>query len=208
MNLPLHADPLALRLPPRAVDGRRRHVDDLPLDDAALADFNTLLASLDPAAPRVDADQLVTLARWLQRQPAADAEAIVGQRLARAATLRRMLADADWSVDAGYAACARMLLDYLQQVDDVIPDDRPVVGQLDDALLVELSWTRFDAAAVDYDDYCRFRATERPRGDAAERVMAWENDCLARAALVLQRRAVRAHRYVEGGGFPERFRVG
>ena len=38
--------------------------------------------------------------------------------------------------------------------------------------------------------------------------MAWENHCLAQAALIIQRRQVRAHRYAEGGELPERFRVG
>jgi len=208
MNLPLHDDPLALRLPPHAADGRRRLVGELPLDDGALSDFNALLGILAPDAPRVDADQVVTLARWLELQPRAHAEAVVGERLQRAAQLHRLLEDDDWTVDATFGERARHLLDYLHRVDDLIPDDRPLVGQLDDALLVELSWRSFDAAALDYADYCRFRAAARPGGGAADRIMAWENDCLAHAALLMQRRSVRAHRYVDAGDFPDRFRVG
>jgi hypothetical protein len=80
-------------------------------------------------------------------------------------------------------------------------------GQVDDALLVELSWRTFRGAAIDYGDYCRFRASAHPGGDAGDRVLAWENDCLAQAALLLQRRQIRASRYAHGGDFPERFRV-
>ncbi len=208
MNLRLQDDPLALALPPEAQAGRRRLVGTVALDDPALDGFNALLSHLDPDAPRVSADQLVTLARWLQAQPGDHAEAILAERLARADQLRRMLDDGDWSVDAPTRQRARRLLDYLQLVDDLIPDDQPLVGQLDDALLVELSWHTFRGAAVDYGDYCRFRADRRPGGTAGERVLAWENDCLAQVALLVQRRQVRAHRYAHGGELPERFRVG
>ena len=60
-------DPLALRLPPESADSRRRHVGGLALEETAVARFNALLARLDPNAPRVSADQLVTLARWLHQ---------------------------------------------------------------------------------------------------------------------------------------------
>ena len=207
MNIRLHDDPLALRLPPPDGAGRRRLVGSIPLDDGALDAFNALLVGLEPSAMRVEADQLVTLARQLERMPPDHAEAVVGERLRRAGRLKRMLDDGDWTLDPTFAGRARRLLAYLDRVDDLIPDDEPLHGLLDDALLVELSWRSFATAAADYADYCRFRAVARPGGDAADRVMAWENHCLAQAALLLRRRQVRAHRYAEGGDLPERFRV-
>ena len=173
-----------------------------------MARFNALLAELSPDAPRVSADQLVTLARWLQQQPRDQAVAILSERLARAEQLRRMLNDGDWEVDADMRERARMLTSYLQQVDDLIPDDQPLVGHLDDALLVELAWPAFRGETLDYRDFCRFRSAERPRGTAAERRLAWENACLAEAALLQQRRDVRARRYAGGQPLPALFRVG
>jgi hypothetical protein len=207
MNLPLHQDALALRLPAAASDSRRRLVGDVLLSDGAVAEFNALLAHLDPQAPRISADQIVTLARWLQAQPPAQAAAIVGERLGRAEQLRRMLADGDWAIDSALADRAGLLVGYLQRVDDLIPDDQPLVGHLDDALLVELSWRSFRAASLDYGDFCRFRTEERPGGNGAERVQAWENACLAEVALLQQRRLVRGRRYAACGELPERMRV-
>ena len=207
MNSRRHDDRHALRLPPESRDSRRRQVGTIALGDAAVRRFNALLAQIAPNAPSVSADQLVTLARWLGQQPQEQAVALLSERLGRAEHLRRMLNDSDWSVCADTRERARMITSYLQQVDDLIPDDQPLVGHLDDALLVELSWRSFRAEALDYGDFCRFRAAERPKGDPAERRLAWENACLAEAALLQQRRHVRAQRYAAGGDFPAFFRV-
>lgn len=208
MNARLKDDRLALRLPPESTDSRRRQVGVIALGEGAVQRFNALLSQLDPNAPRVSADQLVTLARWLQEQPREQAVALLSERLARAEQLRRMLNDSDWDVGADTRERARMLISYLQEVDDLIPDDLPLVGHLDDALLVELSWAAFADETLDYGDYCRFRAVERPRGSPHERRLAWETACLAEAALRQQRRQVRNRHYVVAPVLPDRFRVG
>ena len=208
MNARLIEDRLALNLPPESVDSRRRQVGAIALGEGAVQRFNALLAQLDPNAPRVTADQLVTLARWLQDQPRDQAVALLSERLGRAEQLRRMLNDSDWEVCVDLRDRARMLISYLQEVDDLIPDDQPLVGHLDDALLVELSWSAFSNETMDYGDYCRFRATERPRGSPVERRLAWETACLAEVALLQQRRGVRDRHYVVAPVLPDRFRVG
>jgi uncharacterized membrane protein YkvA (DUF1232 family) len=200
-------DRLALTLPPESSDSRRRQVGELALQDAAVRRFNALLAQLEPNAPRVSADQLVTLARWLQDQPHDQAMAVLSERLGRAEQLRRMLNDDDWSLCADTRERARMLISYLQEVNDLIPDDLPLVGHLDDALLVELSWTAFTDETQDYGDYCRYRAAERPRGTPVERRLAWETACLAEAALLQQRRQVRGRHYAVAPALPDRFRI-
>ena len=207
MNLRRQDDRNALPLPPETRDPRRRQVGSIALGDAAVRRFNELLARIAPNAPTVSADQLVTLARWLQQQPEADAVALLSERLGRAEHLRRMLNDSDWAVGDDTRERIRMLTSYLQQVDDLIPDDQPLVGHLDDALLVELAWPAFEAETRDYADFCRFRASERPRGSAAERRLAWENACLAEAALLQQRRDVRSRPYAASPRLPDFIRV-
>ena len=104
----------------------------------------------------------------------------------------------------------RLFLARFREPRTVIRDmlDQPLVGHLDDALLVELSWSSFSDETLDYGDYCRFRAAERPRGNPVERRLAWETACLAEVALLQQRRQVRDRRYVVAPVLPDRFRVG
>jgi len=201
-------DTLALRLPPESADPRRRQLGDLVIEDPAVERYNALLSELSPQAPHVSADQLATLARWLQGLPGERAEAILSERIGRAECLRRMLDDDDWATDERLRERARRLVAYLYDVDDLIPDDRPLLGHLDDALLVELAWPAFRDEAIDYGDFCRFRSEQRPRGTPAERRLAWETACVAEAALVQQRRDVRARPYAAAAPLPPFFRVG
>jgi HPt (histidine-containing phosphotransfer) domain-containing protein len=208
MDARLDTARLELPLPPASPASRRRQVGPIELRESAVQQFNALLARIAPNAPAVSADQLVTLARWLQDQPREHAVAILSERLARAEHLRRMLNDSDWDVGGETRERARMLISYLQQVDDLIPDTQPLVGHLDDALLVELSWPAFADETLDYGDFCRFRASERPRGTPRERRLAWQAACLAEVALIQQRRQVRARHYVGGEPLQALFRVG
>jgi uncharacterized membrane protein YkvA (DUF1232 family) len=179
----------------------------LQLADAALLAFNLELHDLRGDAPLVGAAQLAGLAQWLQALPADTAAATIELRLARAESLRRMLDDADWSLPAGLAQRARRLLAYIERCDDLIPDDVPLLGHLDDALLVELSWSEFSGEVQDYLDYRRWCSHERVRGSAEDRRNAWETDCLAEAGALLHRQEVRSRGYARVELLCEPFRV-
>lgn len=186
---------LPLRLPAAHSDSRRSQVTGLQLADAAVLAFNCDLQGVNEHAPSVDADQITSLARWLQALPAETAEATINLRLARAESLRRMLDDPDWSLSADVAQSGRRLLDYIRRIDDLIPDDLPLIGHLDDALLVELSWSEFAGEVQDYLDYCRFRSEIQFRGTAEERRTLWESACLAQATTIIHRQQVRERGY-------------
>lgn len=200
-------EPLPLTLPVARADSRRRQVTGLKLADAAVLAFNCDLQGVNEHAPSVDADQITSLARWLQALPAATAEATISLRLARAESLRRMLDDPEWPLPEEIARSGRRLLDYIRRIDDLIPDDLPLIGHLDDALLVELSWSEFAGEVQDYLDYCRFRGEFRVRGTAEERRIAWESACLAEACSTLRRQRVRERGYARVEPLSQPFRV-
>ena len=206
MNTVMSSHPeLPLALP--AANPSLRVRTGLQLADAALLQFNFQLHDVHRNAPSVDAGQFAELARWLEALPAETAQATIALRLARAESLRRMLDDPDWHLPEGLRERGVHLLDYLYRFDDLIPDDMPVIGHLDDALLIELSWSGFEGEVRDYEDFCRYCRENRVRGTGDERRSAWESECLAQASALLHRQAVRERGYARPQPLSQPFRV-
>ena len=203
--LPSRHEPLPLPLP-QAVAAAGAPAG-LTLADAALLAFNLELHDVQDDAPQVGAAQIAALAQWLQALPAQTAAATIELRMARAESLRRMLDDADWTLPAGLAQRGRRLLAYVERCHDLIPDDMPQLGHLDDALLVELSWSAFAGEVQDYLDYRRWSRDAHARGSAEERRTAWETACLAEANALLHRQEVRARGYARFEPISRPFRV-
>ena len=192
----------------RPVHANRDSIGGMQLDAAAVERFDRLLHDIHPDAPHVDADRIVTLGRWLQDLPVAQARDVLDERLRRIEQLRAMLYDADW--DRREAACIRVrrLLAYLDQDHDLIPDSIPLLGALDDVILLELSWPVLATEAEDYADFCDYRSAAQPDGDGLARREAWIRDRLAALALYQHHARVNASHYIDGGHPDRPFRVG
>lgn len=206
-SIPSAHEPLPLVLPLPFPQPRRALIDGLPINESAIGQFNDELQALNAGAPSVNRDQVASLVRWLQTLPAETAVATINLRMARVETLRRLLLDPTWDVSDEFAARTRQLLGYVARFDDLIPDDVPLIGHLDDALLIELCWTQFMGEVQDYLDFCRFRDSHAVRGSANEQRAAWESDCLATANDMLHRQQVRARGYARPAPMQSVFRV-
>ena len=101
--------------------------------------------------------ELNAMARWLQAQPREQGEALLRSRQGRFAELRAMRRDTAWPLEPAQAARIDAILEYVFRADDLIPDGVPLVGTLDDALLLELAWPMLADDVDDYRDFCRFR---------------------------------------------------
>ena len=159
MNRP-SSTPDSLQLPAPFGPARRREIAGRRVREEALVHFNALLRTIHAAAPRVDSDALVSLARRLTDDSAAHAVDVVNERIQRVQVLRQMLRDADWVVAPELRVRARLLLGYVDRHEDLIPDGVDLFGYLDDALMIELSWPRFQAEVEAYRDFCAFRADQ------------------------------------------------
>ena len=92
----------------------------------------------------------------------------IARRLRRGLTISAMLVDPAWQPAAATGAIADAVDAYLRSRDDLIPDDLPRIGRLDDALVVEAAWPLLADEVRAYR-----KATEtRPRPPAAALRMA------------------------------------
>ena len=128
------------------------------LDPAKVAAFNEVLLRVSPRARPLLAGQIAAAARRLLFTDSRErGEASIARRIARIEELERMRADGGFALNEGAGSRIRELIAYVEHADDLIPDDTPVVGQLDDAILVDLLLRDLGPDLADYADYCAYR---------------------------------------------------
>jgi uncharacterized membrane protein YkvA (DUF1232 family) len=179
---------------------RRRRVGNFPLEAAALDHFNDLLARLHHVP--LLGDQLATAARDLARQPVtAHRAAAITQRVRLAHTVSQMLADPEWEPASEAMEPAQLVVNYTHGPHRLIPDNLPVIGRLDDAVVVDAAWPQLAGEVDSYLDYRRLRDIEAKLRHC--RVFEfhfsrqeWQQARQAEAALIEHCRRVGASSYV------------
>lgn len=142
-------------------------IETIVLTGGQLERFNAIAHLFDPAMPTLSAEQLAGVARRVLRTAAAGGQSpFVVSRMRRAAELRAMLADPAWTMDAELAARIAALLAYIDDPSDLFGDAIPVLGLLDDALLVEIAMDSVRDELDDHAEFCRFRQADAARGAA------------------------------------------
>lgn len=141
------------------VSQERRHtIGDYELEPARLDRFNHALRELSPDAPAMTLDQIASAAeRAVARHRDGATPPFVQSRMAALARLEDLAADVAWSASVELQRQVAVLLEYRRDAGDLIPDDRPVIGLLDDAVLVDVALQLLRGELGDYEDFCRFR---------------------------------------------------
>ncbi len=138
--------------------GRRHHVGDHELRPEHLARFNRALRDLSPEAPAMSLDQIASAAkRALQRHTDGTTPPFVQSRMRSLMRLEALAEDGDWEPSLELRRQVRVLQAYRLDDADLIPDELPVVGLLDDAVLVDVALQLLHDELGNYEDFCRFR---------------------------------------------------
>ena len=81
----------------------------------------------------------------------------VGKRIPELETLIRMLNDDEWQLPAGDRERLLATFVYFADPEDILPDHIPVIGYLDDVIIIELVMRELHHVRIAYDDFCQFR---------------------------------------------------
>lgn len=84
----------------------------------------------------------------------------IGERLAKVDNFVAMLRDVAWCLGDEDRERVISALAYFADPKDIIPDSVPVLGYLDDAIMVELCVRDLEHELQSYDDFCFFRQRE------------------------------------------------
>ncbi len=81
----------------------------------------------------------------------------VGRRIPELESLLRMLADDEWQLPTADRERLLATFVYFADPEDILPDDIPVIGYLDDVIIIELVAREMLHVREAYDDFCAFR---------------------------------------------------
>ena len=114
--------------------------------------------SVSPGRRHKVGDQIATAAqRALNRHADGSPPPFVQSRMASLMRLERMALDDAWRCSDECRRQVSVIKAYRNQEQDLIPDELPVVGLLDDAVLVDVAMQLLRSELGDYEDFCRFR---------------------------------------------------
>lgn len=131
----------------------------------------------------------------------------VADRVAKLGALIEMMRDTEWALPPTERGNVLVALAYLAEAEDLIPDEVPVLGYVDDAIMIELAVKELQPEIEAFVDFCRYRANERAR-QRNDNLSRDEYLAIKRRELhdrMRRRRAARRQR-LEGGSRP-RFRL-
>ncbi len=89
-----------------------------------------------------------------QNEPLPD---FVGKRLPELESLIRMLSDDEWQLPQGDRERLLATFIYFADPEDILPDNIPVIGYLDDVIVIELVMLELQHVRIAYEDFCLFR---------------------------------------------------
>jgi hypothetical protein len=177
------------------------NLTSLEMHESELARFNAMVRRFAPEQPSYTLDQIAGAARRVLRAAHKGEEsAFIKVRMRRAGELRAAFKDARWQMASALVADVGDLLEYIDGGVGLIPNDVPVVGLLDDAILVDAAMENLRSELDEYADFCRFRVAEASRLDIAVEAVPvdrtrWFEERRQEHRLEQQLRRVRGSRY-------------
>lgn len=160
------------------------------LDDDDLKHFKLIMKEARKTAIGVAAEDIIAAAEDLLKS--VDPESVphfIGQRLQGLRDMIDMLQDHEWRLPAADARRVLNALAYFCEPEDLIPDQVPGLGFLDDAIMIELAVRELRHEIEAYRDFCAYRdRVKTRRGVKAKTGDVTREDWLDERRQQLQRR--------------------
>jgi len=130
----------------------------IELSDRDLRHFRRELQRTRQSVSIADDEEILSAAAdALQRMRSSDVPDFVTARLVKLQLMLDMLTDADWNMAEAARSPVLAALAYLCDPEDVIPDEIPGIGLLDDAVMIELVFRELRHELEAYEDFRTYR---------------------------------------------------
>jgi uncharacterized membrane protein YkvA (DUF1232 family) len=164
----------------------------ISLTDRDLRFFRQALKKSRNAVRHADESEIIdaisdVLADIKSEEPLPD---FVAKRIPELESMLRMLQDDEWALPKDERDRLLATFVYFGDPEDILPDHIPVIGYLDDVIMIELVVREMQHVREAYDDFCEFR-DEYDRQSRKARDGAARRDRLARRRRQLHQRMKR-----------------
>jgi len=134
------------------------------LDNNDLKHFRLIMREARNAVARKSPEDIVAAAAQLMQEIGEQAApGFIVERLQKLKMMMRMISDIDWRIPHEESKRVLNALAYFAEPDDLIPDQIPGLGFLDDAIMVELVVRELRHEIEAYHDFCEYRDGRPPR---------------------------------------------
>jgi uncharacterized membrane protein YkvA (DUF1232 family) len=170
------------------------------LSDADVKYFRSVMAEVRERHKDSTEERIVAAARkLLEEVKATDAADFITERIEKLRRLIEMLEDGEWALAGKDRQRVVDGIAYFADPEDIIPDRVPVLGFLDDAIMVELVVSELVHELEAYEDFCAFRRTREDRFGVEDNSTREEWLVARRTALHQRIRRRRERRRLKGG---------
>lgn len=140
------------------------------LSDADLDYFRAMMKKAMEKTSGLSEDEIITKARNLVKEMEnANLPDFVQCKMLSLSALIDAVQDEEWQLPQEERDDILASLAYFSEPEDLVPDSIPVLGYIDDAIMIELVLQDMSLDLKAYREFCGFRATEEARrGDEAQ----------------------------------------
>lgn len=167
------------------------------LDENDLKHFRLIMLEARKAASRLPPEDIVAAAEeLLNNVEASTAPGFIVSRLHNLSLMIRMISDIEWRLPHQEAARVLNALAYFAEPEDLIPDNIPGLGFLDDAIMIELVVRELKHEIEAYSDFCAYRDRMRQEQGHGAKVSreGWLDDRRKELQVRMRRRRKRSVR--------------
>ncbi len=134
------------------------------LSDNDLEHFRNMMKNAMLKAKSLPPEEVLSKARAVcSEMEQADLPDFVKERVASLDELISSLEDKEWQIPEDEKNEILTSIAYFSEPEDLVPDNIPGIGYIDDAIMIELVMQDLSQDLTAYKEFCRFRTTEENR---------------------------------------------
>lgn len=133
------------------------------LQDSDLEHFRTVMRQAQSGAKKLNESTILLHAKKLIENVGENIPEFVSVRIKKLSVLIAMVEDSEWKIPEEERSDVISALAYFSEPEDLVPDHIPVLGFLDDAIMIELVAAELQSEIDAFEEFCTYRDREQDR---------------------------------------------